>query len=130
METYPNLQKQTQPRNLTCSKVSFFFFWATLVFGGVRWVVRLFPPAWPVCTCCQPLFEEPGSFLQKLEDFGGHFDLGAQAVKSSPHGKTWGVMQPNAAQKLCLDSCLGAIPEGAFDRLFVFPGLMLWRVLS
>ena len=83
-----------------------------------------------MCTSVlQPLFEEPGSFLQKLEDFGGHFDLGAQVVKSRQDMARHGVvMQPNAAQKLCLDSCLDAIPEGAFDRLFVFPGLMLWRV--
>ena len=36
------------------------------------------PWAWPLlCTSLlQPLFEEPGSFLQKLEHFGGNFDLG------------------------------------------------------
>ena len=29
-----------------------------------------------LCTSLlQPLFEEPGSFLQKLEHFGGHFDF-------------------------------------------------------
>lgn len=47
-----------------------------------------------------------------------------------PKGQPWSwffiarhghAMQPNAAEKLCLDSCLDAILEGAFDRLFVFP---------
>ena len=46
METYLNFQKRTQPRKLTCSKVSFFyFFWATLVFGGVIEILAVSYPS-------------------------------------------------------------------------------------